>query len=68
VDYEAIHTKQIRSDLLDSLMKRFGDLVKNEVFVVATFLDPYFGFKAFPKNQKCLGACTNTDQSNDEHK
>ncbi len=45
-------------------MKRFGNLVKNEVFVVATFVDPNFGQK--PKI-KCLGACTNTGQSSDEH-
>jgi hypothetical protein len=54
VDYEAIHTKQICSDLLDSLMKRFGDLVKNEVFVIATLLDTNFGSKAFPKKSSVL--------------
>jgi hypothetical protein len=52
VDYAAIHTQQIRSDLLASLMKRFGDLVKNEVFVVSTFLDPNFGMRAFPRDEK----------------
>ncbi len=52
VDYSAIHTQQIRSDLLGSLMKRFGDLVKNEVFVVSTFLDPNFGLRAFPNDEK----------------
>lgn len=34
----AKHTKELRKDLIDSLNKRFGALIKNEVYVVSTFL------------------------------
>ena len=35
---EAVYTKDLRKDLIESLTTRFGNLIKNEIFVVSTFL------------------------------
>ena len=34
--------------MYQSLIKRFGDLIQNDCFKIATFLDPIFGPTAFP--------------------
>ena len=47
-----IHTKSICEHFLTSLNKRFGILIKNEVMVVSTFLDPNFVLDAFPPEKK----------------
>jgi len=39
-------TNKLRKDLLESLDKRFGSLVNDDVFLVSTFLDPNFGLGA----------------------
>ena len=49
---KVVHTVQLRKDLYDSLITRFGDFVKDDVCIVSTFLDPCFGLKAFEKTQK----------------
>lgn len=42
------YTKDLRAELLKSLVKRFGAIVeKDDLFKVATFLDPNFGLKPF---------------------
>ena len=43
-------TKNLYKDVLESLDLRYGNLIKNVVFVVSTFLDPNFGFSPFPLN------------------
>jgi hypothetical protein len=49
-----IHISVKLGKLLKSLEKRFGNLIKNEVYVVSTFLDPNFGLDAFPPEEKDL--------------
>jgi len=51
-DYK--YTKSLRRDLLASVNKRFDDLIENDVFVVATFLDPFFGAKAFDAEKRAI--------------
>jgi hypothetical protein len=41
-------THQLRKDLYESVVKRFSDLIETDCFLLATFLDPVFGPKAFP--------------------
>lgn len=48
------YTTRFCEALLTSLEKRFGNLIKNEVYVVSTFLDPNFGLDAFPPEEKDL--------------
>ena len=47
-----IYTEDFCTALLKSLEIRFGKLSKNEVYVVATFLDPNFGLDSFPNEDK----------------
>ena len=45
-------TKQLRKDLLASLDKRFSEMIKSDVFLVSSFLDPTFGIDVFDEEQK----------------
>lgn len=46
------YTKQMRKDLLNSLEKRFGELVgENDIFMLSTMLDPNFGKGAIPRSE-----------------
>lgn len=47
-----VYTRALHNEFLVSLNKRFGILIKNEVFVVSTFLDPNFGLDGFPPEKK----------------
>jgi hypothetical protein len=42
-----VYTRQLRLDYHSSLMKRFGSLIEQDIFLVLTFLDPNFGLNAF---------------------
>ena len=44
-----IHTIIFCSKLLESLEKRFGLMIDNDVYVISTFLDPNFGIDVFPE-------------------
>ena len=44
------YTEKLRKDLLASLNKRFGNIIKDDIFLVSTFLDPNFGLSAFEKD------------------
>ena len=46
------HTKTLRNDLLESLEKRFSELVKGDVYMVFTFLDTTFGVDFFDEDKK----------------
>ena len=48
------YTCQIRSDLLKSLNDRFENLMDDDVFVAATFLDPLFGIDSFNNDKKLV--------------
>ena len=42
----------MRKDLLNSLEKRFGELVgENDIFMLSTMLDPNFGKGAIPRSE-----------------
>jgi hypothetical protein len=43
VNAELMYTKQLRKDLLESLNKRFGDLIESDLCLISSFLDPRFG-------------------------
>ncbi len=45
------YTKQLRNDLYDSLMTRFSELVKADLFQLSTLLDPNFGLSAFDPSE-----------------
>jgi len=45
------YTKQLRKDLYDSLMTRFSELVKADLFQLSTLLDPNFGLSAFDPSE-----------------
>lgn len=49
---EAVYTRDLTTDLIASLHKRFGDLVNNDIFKIATFLDPNFGPFSFPSDER----------------
>ena len=49
---ELMFTKQLRKDLLESLNKRFGDLIESDLCLIASFLDPRFGPKAFSSEKR----------------
>ena len=51
-DVEYIYTKEIRLKLLESLNKRFGLIIENDVYTISTFLDSSFGLNAFELNYK----------------
>ncbi len=42
----------MRNDLLESLEKRFSELVKGDVYMVFTFLDTTFGVDFFDEDKK----------------
>jgi hypothetical protein len=42
----------LRNDLLESLEKSFSELVKGDVYMVSTFLDPTFGVDFFDEDKK----------------
>jgi len=46
------YTKQLRRDLVESLDKRFELLIENDLFILSTFLDPFFGPKSFPLEKR----------------
>jgi hypothetical protein len=46
------YTKNLRKDLIASLDKRFGNLIENDLFLVSTYLDPFFGPKSFPLDKR----------------
>ena len=46
------YTKQLRNDLIESLDKRFSSLIENDLFILSTFLDPFFGPKTFPEHNR----------------
>ena len=48
------HTTQLRRDLMESLEKRFSELVKGDMFMVSTFLDPFFGVDYFDEEKKTI--------------
>ena len=48
------HVDDFCESLLSSLERRFGKAIKNEVYVVSTFLDPNFGLDIFPPEEKPL--------------
>ena len=48
------HTTQLRRDLMESLEKRFSELVKGDMFMVSTFLDPTFGVDYFDEEKKTI--------------
>lgn len=41
------HTADIRKALLESLIKRFYNLIEEDLFIISTFLDPHFGADQF---------------------
>jgi hypothetical protein len=43
---------ELRVDLLNSLIKRFDPLFKNDIFKIATILDPYYGLKYIPPSDR----------------
>ncbi len=49
---ELMLTKQLRNDLLESLNKRFGDLIESDLCLIASFLDPRFGPKEFSSEKR----------------
>ncbi len=51
VDFD-IYTRQLRTDLMKSLSKRFGNFITDDACVISTFLDPNFGIESFPKNKR----------------
>ncbi len=46
------YTKNLRKDLIASLDKRFGNLIENDLFLISTYLDPFFGPKSFPLDKR----------------
>ena len=44
---KVLFTENIRKDLFKSLETRFKTLIENDIFKLATFLDPFFGLNAF---------------------
>ena len=42
----------MRKDLIASLDKRFGNLIENDLFLISTYLDPFFGPKSFPLDKR----------------
>ena len=50
-------TQKLRNDLISSLDKRFKDLIENDLFILSTFLDPFFGPKTFPLEKRALVKC-----------
>ena len=46
------YTRTIRKEMLLSLNKRFKDLIKEDVFIVSTFLDPNFGLNYFETDKQ----------------
>jgi hypothetical protein len=51
---DAKFTKELRKDLYDRLAARFDTLIENDVFKLATFLDPNFGLEAFRVDHRPL--------------
>jgi hypothetical protein len=49
---ELMYTKQLRKDLLESLNKRFGDLIESDLCLISSFLDSRFGPKAFSSEKR----------------
>lgn len=49
-----IYTRQLRRDLYQSLVKRFDEMIENDCFLLATYLDPVFGPKSFPAEKRNL--------------
>jgi len=37
------YKKKLRNDLVESLDRRFKDLIDGDLFILSTFLDPFFG-------------------------
>ena len=37
------HTRNLKKEIVKSICKRFGQLMYNDIFRFATFLDPRFG-------------------------
>jgi hypothetical protein len=50
-----ICVSKLKSDLLESLEKRFGDLIETDLCLISAFLDPRFGPKVFPAQKKRNG-------------
>ena len=46
------HTASLRKELLNSLNKRFGKLLNDDIFMISTFLDPNFGISAFEEKDQ----------------
>ncbi len=47
-----VYTKYVRKELLTSLNTRFSSLVENDVFLISTFLDPFFGPSVFDETKR----------------
>jgi len=51
--YKYNYTKKLRQDLGESLEKRFFSLIQdNEIFILSTLLDPFFGKRAIPLSER----------------
>ena len=46
------YTSTLREQLSESLNKRFGELIKDDVFLISTFVDPYFDLSYFETAQQ----------------
>ena len=53
-DYDFFYTNKIRSELRKSLRERFGDLIKDDLFLLSTFLDSNFGLDYFDSETKIV--------------
>ncbi len=49
---KVLFTENIRKDLFKSLETRFKTLIENDIFKLATFLDPFFGLNAFEEKDQ----------------
>ncbi len=51
---------KLKSDLLESLEKRFGDLVETDLCLISAFLIPRFGPKVFTAQKKEMVKCVSS--------
>jgi len=55
-----ICVSKLKSDLLESLEKRFGDLIETDFCLISAFLDPRFGPKVFTaQKREMVKMCVN---------
>ena len=55
-DQEVVYkyTHDLRKDLVNKLNQRFGDIIKQDVVLISTFLDPNFGLSYFETETQTL--------------